>query len=52
MARALNLFHFDAKEHCSDAVCFRISFIYSFLYKNDQLNRLTLGYLSDQQMLH
>src|SRR5690606_10600844 len=39
--KALNLQYFEREERCSSAVCHRISFIYSLLYKHAQLNQLT-----------
>lgn len=38
---ALRLYPMQAEEHCKDAVCHRISFMYSNLYEHDQLNTAT-----------
>ena len=39
--RALELYPMQAEEHCDNAVCHRITFMYSLLYEHDQLNTLT-----------
>jgi len=39
--RALGLYPTQAEEHCTSAVCHRISFMYSLLYEHDQLNSAT-----------
>jgi cholesterol oxidase len=38
---ALKLYPEQAEEHCHDAVCHRISFMYALLYKHQQLNEAT-----------
>jgi cholesterol oxidase len=38
---ALKLYPEQAEEHCNDAVCHRISFMYGLLYKHEQLNEAT-----------
>jgi cholesterol oxidase len=39
--RALAAFPMQAEEHCTSAVCHRISFLYALLYEHDQLNTPT-----------
>jgi cholesterol oxidase len=39
--KALQAFPMEAEEHCSSAVCHRITFLYSLLYEHDQLNEPT-----------
>ncbi len=39
--KALQMFPGQAEEHCTSAVCHRITFIYSLLYEHDQLNTAT-----------
>jgi cholesterol oxidase len=39
--RGLQLFPTQAEEHCSNAVCHRITFMYALLYEHDQLNPAT-----------
>jgi cholesterol oxidase len=39
--RALQLYPMQAEEHCDNAVCHRITFMYSLLYEHDQLNEAT-----------
>jgi cholesterol oxidase len=39
--QALALYPTEAEEHCTSAVCHRISFMYSLLYEHDQLNTAT-----------
>jgi cholesterol oxidase len=38
---ALKLYPTQAGEHCNDAVCHRISFMYALLYEHEQLNEAT-----------
>lgn len=39
--RLLTLYPVPPKQHCDDAVCHRISFMYSLLYQHEQLNEAT-----------
>ncbi len=42
--RALRFYPTEAEEHCNNAACHRISFMYSLLYEHDQLNPATHEY--------
>ncbi|MCZ6788622.1 MAG: hypothetical protein O7D33_01545 [Chloroflexi bacterium] len=39
--RALSLSLTEGEEHCNNAICHRITFMYSLLYEHDQLNETT-----------
>lgn len=45
--RALQLYPLQAEEHCTSAVCHRITFMYALLYEHDQLNAATHAALDE-----